>query len=69
MNSPRIARLASRGLFVAAVALLVAGTAGTAAAAPPGFAAPEISPGALGGAMTLLAGGLLLVREKFRAGR
>jgi hypothetical protein len=51
-------------LFAAAVALLVADWAGTARATP---IIPELSPGEIGGAMTLLSGGLLLLRERLRA--
>jgi hypothetical protein len=54
-------------LSVAAVALLLASWVGVARADGGGGALPEISPGATGAALTLLAGGLMLVREHLRS--
>jgi hypothetical protein len=57
-------------LFAGAVALLVAGWSGVALATPPGSGdggdVPEISLSAIGGTMTLLVVGLLLLREGLR---
>jgi hypothetical protein len=55
------------GLSVAAVALLVASWAGVARADGGGGGLPELNPGAAGAALTLLAGGLMLVREHLRS--
>jgi hypothetical protein len=63
---------ARTALLSGAVAVLVAGSAPAALAIPPsggGGLTPELSPGALGGAMTLLSGALLLVRERLRSSR
>jgi hypothetical protein len=63
----RIAKSAAqRGLFAAAIGLLLASWSGVAQAFTPDTS-PEISVGALGGAMTLLSGGLLLLRESIRS--
>lgn len=51
-------------LFVAAVAALFVAWGGVAQAFDE---VPELSPGAIGGALTLLSGGLLLLRERFRS--
>jgi hypothetical protein len=51
-------------LFAGAVALLLVSWGGVAQAF---HEVPELSPGAIGGAMTLLAGGLLLLRERLRS--
>jgi hypothetical protein len=62
----RVAPIAARHLlFAGAVALLVADWSGAARADQPDT--PEIGLGAVGGAMTLLAGGLLLLREGLRS--
>ena len=55
------------GLSAGAVALLLAAWVGVARADGGGGALPEISPGAAGAALTLLAGGLMLVREHLRS--
>jgi hypothetical protein len=61
----RLAAGATRsGLFAAALALLFVSWGGVAQAGEP---VPEISPGAIGGALTLLSGGLLLLRERLRS--
>jgi hypothetical protein len=59
---------ARRGLLAAAVCLLVAATAGTAFAEGNGTfgSVPEMSPGVIGSALTVLAGGALLVRDRLR---
>lgn len=64
----RVVPVARHILFAGAVALLWAGWGGTALAGKH-FSVPELSPGSVGGAMTLLAGGLLLVREQLRSRR
>lgn len=48
-----------RGAFLAGVVALAAGLAGTAMAIPPD--APEIDPGSMASALTLLSGGLMVV--------
>ena len=60
--------IAHKGLFIALVALSIMSSSGVARAdlAVP---TPEISIGAAGGAMTLLTGGLLLIRERIRSRR
>lgn len=69
----RVTPVARHILFVGAVALLLASGASVAKADPNGpggglgGSVPEISLGAVGGAMTLLAGGLALVRERLRS--
>jgi hypothetical protein len=66
----RVVGTARACLFAGAVALLLASWGGVARADGDeggGNNTPEISLGALGGAMTLLAGGLLLVRESLRS--
>jgi len=60
----RFAAAARGGLFAAAVALLFADWPGVAQAIEP---VPELSPGAIGGALTLLAGGLLVLRDRLRS--
>jgi hypothetical protein len=61
----RSAAAAARGcLFAGAAALLLVGWGGVARA---GEDVPELSPGAIGGALTLLSGGLLLLRERLRS--
>jgi hypothetical protein len=62
----RVATGARTVLLCGAVVLILAGTAGVALAGG-GFDVPELSPGAIGGAMTLLGGGLLLIRERLRS--
>ena len=61
----RVATSAARHiLFAGAVALLLVSWGGVARAE---FSVPVLSPGAIGGALTLLSGGLLLLRERFRS--
>jgi hypothetical protein len=61
-----------RLLAVAALSLAVIGAGAIPASANNGHendgtGAPEIDPGLLGGAVTLLAGGLLILRERRRS--
>jgi hypothetical protein len=53
-----------RGL--AGVALVLAATAGTASAGGPLPGAPEIASASIGGALTLLAGGMLMLTDRIR---
>jgi hypothetical protein len=60
-----------RKLFhLAGLALVMAATAAVAQAQTPsgssGGAAPEIDPGSMASALTLLCGGVLMVTDKFR---
>ena len=59
-----IRKVADVVLLFGAVTLIALDTAGVAQA---GDEVPEMSPAAIGGALTLLAGGALLLRERFRS--
>jgi len=64
----RVAPVAARHiLFAGAVALLLAGWSGVSQAGDSLGSVPEINLSAVGGAMTLLSGGLLLLRERLRS--
>lgn len=67
----RLISLTRHALLAAAVAALLVGWSGVALAVVPGGGGdndvPEISLGAVTGAMTLLSGGLLLARESLRS--
>ena len=64
----RLISLTRHALLAAAVAALLFSWSGVAIAADGGFDnVPEISLGAVTGAMTLLSGGLLLARESLRS--
>jgi hypothetical protein len=66
----KFATVAARKLLLAgAVALLLVAWSGVAMANPPGGGGddvPEINPGLMGSAATLLAGGVLLLRDRLR---
>jgi hypothetical protein len=56
---------AIRGLLlVSAIAIFVAVSATTAQATPPESSVPEISPTAIGSALTLLGGSFMLLRSR-----
>ncbi|MBX9578868.1 MAG: hypothetical protein K2X87_01045 [Gemmataceae bacterium] len=60
---------ARRLLRAATAAAVVVVTAGVASAADPGVpddAVPEINPGVMAAAATLVAGGLMVIRDRFR---
>jgi hypothetical protein len=62
------AGMGRRGLIAAAVALLLVGWGGVVRADEGGpRPVPELSPGTISGALTLLAGGLLLLRDRLRS--
>lgn len=63
-----ILNAANRVLYCAILALAFASLGGTALAdIGPGGAVPEIGIGAMGAALTLLTGGLILIRERSRS--
>lgn len=60
--------LASHGTRALALLLLVAAASGRAYADGP-LPAPEIDPGSMAGALTLLTGGVLMLTDRVRGGR
>ena len=59
-----VRRIVRTSLLVAGLGLVLAAAANTAFAHQPPIGTPEIDPGSTAGALTLLAGGLLVLRSR-----
>jgi hypothetical protein len=61
------ARIGRKTLVVACLALVLLGTGGHVwAGGPPAPTAPEVDPGAMGSALALLAGSVLVLTDRLR---